>query len=445
MSKLMLNEQFKASTARLVGLSVNAFTQQGSPTGMNIASGEATSDAASDASGSSGDIDELNDRVIPLLVSEFGGLAEEGEEERLLFESDGAYFQEVAILGVIHLTTHRITFHASLLSTRPDLMSHSQIIKSGPVLLHRSGLHRKRRLWMELYHDMLCTFPDSTDEGRVRPLFTMLLSNIKEVKPLDPANPKSLKVVFRTKWGTKIGHVEYDTHESANSWRRELTTALHNLRQSRNTLFRDSDSGPSGQSGVRISIPLHRVESFESRTWGNFANVVTFRLTAPGGTSETSSSVDVHYTSQQSEPTETIKELRDRIYRAESHHSNITVTVIQGFDAAKLRDDIQEAKERRVKTPATLDTSDQVVVDFGDLAIMDVEEAKPEKGGEGLESRDPASVARRKFGISEDDNLWHARAAVGRFTLSAGYIVVTPRFVCFWSKGFISDNKLRFH
>lgn len=138
MSKLMLNEQFKASTARLVGLSVNTFTQQGGPSGMNMA-GEATSDAASDSSVSTGDADELNDRVIPLLASEFGTITEEGEEERLLFESDGAYFQEVAILGVIHLTTHRITFHASLLSTRPDLMSHSGVIKTGPVIVHRNG------------------------------------------------------------------------------------------------------------------------------------------------------------------------------------------------------------------------------------------------------------------------------------------------------------------
>ncbi|KIO34033.1 glycosyltransferase family 1 protein [Tulasnella calospora MUT 4182] len=388
----------------------------------------ATSDAASDTSASSGDSDELNDRVIPLLVGEFGVLAEDGEEERLLFESDGAYFQDVAILGVIHLTTHRITFHASLLSTRPDLLSHSQVIKSGPVLVHRSGLHRKRRLWMELYHDMLCTFPDSTDEGRVRPLFAMLLSNVKEVKPLDPASPKSVKVVFRTKWGTKNGHVEYDTHESAASWRRELTTALHNLRQSRNTLFKDEDSGEGSQSGVRISIPLHRVESFESRTWGNFANVVTFSLTAPGGTSESSSIADVQYTSQPSEPNETIRDLKDRGYRAESHRNSIT------------------AKERRVKTPATLDSSDQVVVDFGELAIMNMEEAKPETGAQqGSESRDPAEVARRKFALPEGDDLWHARAAVGRFTISVGYIVVTPRFVCFWSKGFISDTQLRFH
>lgn len=182
---------------------------------------------------------------------------------------------------------------------------------------------------------------------------------------------------------------------------------MHNLRQSRNTLFKDSDSGESGQSGVRISIPLHRVDSFESRTWGNFANVVTFSLTAPGGTSETSSFVDVQYTTQVSSPHETMNELKDRRYSAERHHSNITMTVIQGFEASKLRDDIQAAKERRNKTPATLDTSDQVVVDFGELAIMDVEEAKPEKGSQGgLGSRDPAEVARRKFALPEDDELW---------------------------------------
>ncbi|KAG9018544.1 hypothetical protein FRB90_011520 [Tulasnella sp. 427] len=228
MSKLMLNEQFKASTARLVGLSVNAFTQQGSPAGINVTSGETTSDAASDASVSSGNIDELNDRVVPLLHS---------------------------------------------------------------------------------------------------------------------------------------------------------------------------------------------------------------------------SSVDVPYTSQVSGPDQTIKELKERIHGPQGLHSTVTVTVIQGFDAAKLSEDIKEAKERRIKTPATLDTSDQVVVDFGDLVIMDTEDdAQPEKATAGVgETHDPAEVARRMFGLAEEDDLWNARAAVGKFTLSAGYLVVTPRFVCFWSKGFISDTKLRFH
>lgn len=253
------------------------------------------------------------------------------------------------------------------------------------------------------------------------------MSNIKEVKPLDPANPKSVKLAFRTKWGMRNGHVEFDTFESAASWRRELTgmcsasreitrgrrsegffaAALHNLRQSRNSLFRNSDSTESSQSGVRICIPLHRVESFESRTWGNFANVVTFKLSALGGSTDSSSSVDVQYTSQESDPNETIKQLKERSYSAETQHSHITVTVIQGFDAAKLRDDIQEAKARRVKTPATSDTSDQVVVDFGDLAIMDaMDEVKPEKSKDATESKGPAEAARRMFGISEDDDLW---------------------------------------
>lgn len=253
------------------------------------------------------------------------------------------------------------------------------------------------------------------------------MSNIKEVKPLDPANPKSVKVVFRTKWGTKIGHVEYDTFESAASWRRELTgacsvsreitrgrrsegffaAAIHNLRQSRNSLFRESDSTENSQTGVRICIPLHRVESFESRTWGNFANVVTFKLTAPGGSTDSSSSVDVQYTSQASDPHETIKQLKERTYSAEAQYSHITVTVIQGFDATRLRDDIQEAKARRIKTPATSDTSDTVVVDFGELAIQDaMDEVKPGESKEATKSKGPVEAARLMFGISEDQDLW---------------------------------------
>lgn len=75
--------------------------------------------------------------------------------------------------GVAHLTTHRLTFHASLLSSSPDNLS-SQIIKAGPVLIHRKGWRRKRRLWLELSHDMLSSFPSSREEDRIKPIRSIL-------------------------------------------------------------------------------------------------------------------------------------------------------------------------------------------------------------------------------------------------------------------------------
>jgi hypothetical protein len=77
--------------------------------------------------------------------------------------------------GVIHLTTHRLAFHASLLATRPDLSPRKQVIRAGPAVIHRnSRWKRKRRVWMEISFDMLSTYSSSRDEDHIRPLRTVL-------------------------------------------------------------------------------------------------------------------------------------------------------------------------------------------------------------------------------------------------------------------------------
>ena len=116
-----------------------------------------------------------SEEIVKLLIDEFGPLTtSDTDEEKLLEELEGAYFQDVAILGMIHLTTHRLTFHASLLSTRPDLLPDQQIIKKGPVTIHRAGLRRKRRVWLELSHDMVTTFPSGKEEDRIKPIRSLL-------------------------------------------------------------------------------------------------------------------------------------------------------------------------------------------------------------------------------------------------------------------------------
>lgn len=75
----------------------------------------------------------------------------------------------------MQVTTHRVTFHASLLSTRPDLAPEHQILKSGPFVFHPlGGFRRKRRRWLELSHNMMSVYMNATDEARARPLRTML-------------------------------------------------------------------------------------------------------------------------------------------------------------------------------------------------------------------------------------------------------------------------------
>lgn len=63
----------------------------------------------------------------------------------------------------------------------PDSTSDS-VIKSGPALVHRKGLHRKRRVWMELSRDFISTFPSAREEDRIRPLHSIMRTSIRVCK-----------------------------------------------------------------------------------------------------------------------------------------------------------------------------------------------------------------------------------------------------------------------
>ena len=128
--------------------------------------------------------------IVDIMIKEFGPVAVPGEEEKLLIEADGCLIHDIAIIvsllsytdhlnlinikGVIHLTTHRLAFHASLLATRPDLVSSNDALKAGAAVLHRKGWQSKRRIWLELTHDTLCAYVSSKDGDRMRPLCTLL-------------------------------------------------------------------------------------------------------------------------------------------------------------------------------------------------------------------------------------------------------------------------------
>jgi hypothetical protein len=136
------------------------------------------------------------EEVVDLLEQEFGALAPPGEE-KLLLETDAAFFNDVVILvsrpfcpnlfliqhrltsfainivkGVIHVTTHRFTFHASLLSSQPG--DSQRIIKSGTALVHKKGLRRKRKVWLQLDNEMISSYPSSRDEDKIKPLRSIL-------------------------------------------------------------------------------------------------------------------------------------------------------------------------------------------------------------------------------------------------------------------------------
>ncbi|KAH9049861.1 hypothetical protein EDB84DRAFT_837422 [Lactarius hengduanensis] len=215
------------------------------------------------------------DEIVDLLEQEFGALAPLGEE-KLLLEADAAFFKDVIILGVVHLTTHRFTFHASLLSSQPDY--NRKIIKSGPALVHRKGWHRKTRVWLQLEHDMISSFPSSREEDRIKPIKSILLSSVKEMKPVDWERPRRIGFVFEARSGLMETFVEFDTLESARDWRNEVNGAIFLYRRNRlAVLATDSNEDVNG---IRINIPLHRVAAATKSQCFSFACMVSITIGA---------------------------------------------------------------------------------------------------------------------------------------------------------------------
>jgi sterol 3beta-glucosyltransferase len=144
------------------------------------------------------------EEIVDLLEQEFGALAPLGEE-KLLLETDAAFFKEVIVLvghllyllstslhspatvqGVVHLTTHRFTFHASLLTSQPG--DSQKVVRSGSAMVHRKGWRRKRKVWLQMDHDMISSFPSSRDEDKIKPLRSMLCAHLSStivVLPID--------------------------------------------------------------------------------------------------------------------------------------------------------------------------------------------------------------------------------------------------------------------
>lgn len=239
--------------------------------------------------------------ALRLLQHEFGHLTLPGEVEEMVLEADAALFRDVTIIGVIHLTTHRITFHASLLPNTGDASGKAaslgsprnldgHVIKAGPgvVIQPRTGiLHpsRRRRVWIELSHDMITTYPDASDEGRVRPIRSILLLHVKDIEPHDPTQPLRLRLHLLWMDGTIIIDIEFDTEESAHEWRREALAALYLYRHRRKTLIgrdNEKDKRPEDAQtesrGIRICIPLAQIQDYQHEWWAAFAFLLSIAV-----------------------------------------------------------------------------------------------------------------------------------------------------------------------
>ncbi|KAL0960717.1 hypothetical protein HGRIS_005744 [Hohenbuehelia grisea] len=351
-------------------------------------------------------------QVMDLLVKEFDPLTRDGEEEQLILEADGALVLDVIVIGVIHVTTHRLAFHASLLSTRPDLHPHEQIIKAGPVVIHRKGMRPKRRVWVELSHDMLCTYASSKPEDRLRPLRTMLLSSVEEVAPFDAAHPTILRVKFKHDKTPKLrGFAEFDTEESARDWRRELNGAIFMYRNTRKHVLAGGDNDDE-TTGIRMSIPLERIANLH------------FRRTVPSLSQKACFQIQC------------LSENCDHPGNVNAEIPTIELTPFGQVEAwHNLADYITKAKRRRHGA-----APGNVFVDFGILtpSSCGIDEGSPKP--ELKEQDDKERAIRAALALEAESDLWVVRARIYRSITSNGYFVVTPRYVGFWSKSFTQDD-----
>ena len=136
--------------------------------------------------------------------------------------------------------THRVTFHASLPDLDPTLPVKSRVIKSGTVIVHRKGLHRKRRVWLELSSDFISAYPSAREEDHIRPwrsarrkespsfsqynfLKSFIVGAIHEILPEDPVHPRFLRFTVVGEHGVITAVFEFDTTESAREWRRDFS------------------------------------------------------------------------------------------------------------------------------------------------------------------------------------------------------------------------------
>ncbi|KAJ7095901.1 glycosyltransferase family 1 protein [Mycena belliarum] len=335
--------------------------------------------------------------VIRLLVSEFGSLnASSEEEESLLLETDGAIIKDVAIVGVIHLTTQRLTFHASLF-TEPEVNA----IKAGPVTIHRRKGWRtfKRRLWMELYHDMLCTYASSSDDDRIRPLRTVLLSAIQKIAPIDPKHPGYIRIVFESPDMTDSlsGIAAFDTEEAALDWRKEITGAVFLYRHRRREALDGSDDE---RDGIRLCVPLARLAS------------VTFP------DPEMPHLASLALNSDDNAP---------RLIRLGTIYAQPTWH--------QLPEILARYQRTRSMSPSELDEM-PIFVDLGPLSFKD-----PLSDVETSNIKEAA--VRKALALGGEPTLWMAKARVHRTVASGGYFVISTNYICFWSK-FFTQGDLRY-
>jgi hypothetical protein len=184
----------------------------------------------------------------------------------------------------------------------------TSILHSGPVTIHREHAKlapRTRRLWMELGPDMITTYPSADEEGRVRPIRSILLSTIKQLYPMDLDKPFEVQLRYAIPKGEEKLIFTVDTEESALHWHRDLESALFQhgrLRRyqkklaDRKKALEERPNAPSleglptfeeddgGWEMLRICLPLDRVNEVGTEDYMDFARIISLDVDVMEGT-----------------------------------------------------------------------------------------------------------------------------------------------------------------
>ncbi|KAF8809557.1 glycosyltransferase family 1 protein [Phlegmacium glaucopus] len=350
--------------------------------------------------------------IVNIMIQEFGPVAAPGDEERLLLETDGALIHDIAVVGVIHLTTHRLAFHASLLNTRPDLVASNEALKAGPAILHRKGWQSKSRIWLELTHDALCTYVSSKDDDRMRPLCTLLLAFVQTVVPVDPKHPRILRLIIDPAARVVHDYAEFDTEESAQDWRREVTGALFTFRH----LRREAYTLHSSESkGITLSCPLDRIIDLQPSRNHDFTHLMSVTVQL--------SSSDFQLDSESVASSQTIE-----------------IGPLQRVPLwTRLMDIVSEAKQRQ--NPQLSMTPPPIMVDFGPYSFFQNDQL-PLTPASSIPGYDEEAI-RLALGFGGETELWTTRARLYRSIACSGFFVVSAHHLGFWCKN-ITQRDLRY-
>ncbi|KAI0074052.1 UDP-Glycosyltransferase/glycogen phosphorylase, partial [Panus rudis PR-1116 ss-1] len=354
------------------------------------------------------------EEIVRLVRSDFGDLAPDGEE-RLLIGTDSALVHDVIVLGVIHVTTHRFAFHASLPSNQADSYSSRSALRVGSAVLHRTGFHRKRRIWLELSHDFLCLFPSASEDDRIRPLSSFLLSSIKEVRPEDPDHPRLLRIILANRVSQPELVLGFDTVEATRGWRRDLQGTIFLYRRTLYSSLQPSDAEDT--DSVKISIPLPCIKSVTRSILADTIRLTTLEVFTDRSSSSLLTGED------------------------ESNIQTVQFATAPRDTSLDRLDSIVEESRRGVSADDLASLSLKVIVDCASISL---EELRSTEESIGSETGSKAKTVCDALGIPYSSDVWITQARLHLGPISTGYLVISHRWVGFWCKSLaLSDEKYR--